>query len=40
MRGCNRFDMFDKGLNGVLHIQLTANNVIICCSDGRGNVVL
>lgn len=32
--------MFDKGLNGVLHIQLTANNVIICCSDGRGNVVL
>ncbi|WP_146656801.1 30S ribosomal protein S11 [Candidatus Hodgkinia cicadicola] len=32
--------MFDKGLNGVLHIQLTDNNVIICCSDWKGNVIL
>ncbi|PIM94886.1 30S ribosomal protein S11 [Candidatus Hodgkinia cicadicola] len=32
--------MFDKELNGILHIQLTNNNVIICCSDRRGNTVL
>ncbi len=38
IQGYNKFDMFNKELNKILHIQLTDNNIIICYPDGmKGN---
>ncbi|PIM96212.1 30S ribosomal protein S11 [Candidatus Hodgkinia cicadicola] len=32
--------MVGKDLNTILHVKLTNNNTIMCCSDGVGNVLL
>ncbi len=38
IQGYNKFDMFNKELNKILHIQLTDNNIIICYPNGmKGN---